>query len=161
MVAGTARAPSHVEAMISTELPDGSMQHVDPRGVLRIHDLGRGVRLHVVNGLSLPEHAPFVIDDCDRALREHGRCIVLVDAFDSKMMTTEFREQMTGWFKVNGKSAFAHILIRSKLWEMAINVANLVLGTRVARVYSKVSEWEAIGRAEIAGFRRRPLEEGL
>jgi hypothetical protein len=41
--------------------------------------------------------------------------------------------------------------------EMALNVANLVMGAQRAKIYLDVEEWEAVGRAEFPSFVRRPL----
>jgi hypothetical protein len=80
----------------------------------------------------------------------------MVDGLDVKMHTTEFREEMTNWFRDN-ESAVVHMLVRSPMVQMALNVANLVMGSSRAKTYLSVSEWEAAGRREIASFARRPL----
>ena len=41
--------------------------------------------------------------------------------------------------------------------QMALNVANLVMGSSRAMTYLNVSEWEAAGRRELPSFARRPL----
>ena len=99
---------------------------------------------------------PIVKADCERQVREAGRCVLMVDGLDVKMHTTEFREEMTAWFRDN-ETAVVHMLVRSPMVQMALNVANLVMGSSRAMTYLSVSEWEAAGRREIASFARRPL----
>jgi hypothetical protein len=48
------------------------------------------------------------------------------------------------------------MLIKSRMLEMALNVANLVVGGR-ARAYFNPDVWESIGRQEVPSFIRRPL----
>ena len=69
--------------------------------------------------------------------------------------TSEFRDGIGGWFR-HRKDVQAHILTRSKLIEMAVNVTNLVLQAAL-KVYSNTGEWEAVARRELGVFRRRPL----
>jgi hypothetical protein len=99
---------------------------------------------------------PIVKADCERAMREAGRCVLMVDGLELKMHTTEFREEMTTWFREN-EGAVVHMLVRSAMVQMALNVANLVMGSSRATTYLQVDDWEAAGRKEIASFARRPL----
>jgi hypothetical protein len=49
------------------------------------------------------------------------------------------------------------MLIKSRMLEMALNVANLVLGNARARAYFNAEVWESSGRQEVPSFIRRPL----
>jgi hypothetical protein len=124
--------------------------------MVQAHDLKRGMLLHVRRGIMSGAFVPIVRADCERQMREAGRCILMVDGFDVKMHTTEFREQMTAWFRDN-QGAVVHMLVRSPMVQMALNVANLVMGSSRAMTYLNVSDWEAAGRRELASFARRPL----
>lgn len=136
-------------------LADGSRLFVHPQGCLQLHDLGGGVALHVCTGILV--FARHVQDDGERLIAAYGRAIFFVDSHEAKMMTTEFRDSMTSWVKKRADVAQSHLLIRSKLWEMAISVAKLIVGADSLFVYSNVQAWEAAGRRFAAGFRRRPL----
>jgi hypothetical protein len=139
-------------------MPDGSVLHVHPQGAVQFHDLGRGVVLHGCLGLSVAEFAPLVIDDCERVIKAHGTCNIFVDSYDAKMMTTAFREKMTGWVAERSDVVPGlHILLRSKLWEMAINIAKLVIRNDVLKVYSKIETWEGVGKRIVPTFARRPM----
>jgi hypothetical protein len=124
--------------------------------MIQAHDLKQGVVLHVRRGIMSEGFVPIVKMDCQRQIRDAGRCVLMVDGLDVRMHTTEFREQMTAWFRDN-ESAVVHMLVRSPMVQMALNVANLVMGSSRAKTYTSVSEWEAAGRREVASFARRPL----
>jgi hypothetical protein len=142
--------------MQAHNLDDGGAVYFDAQGVLQIHDFGRGVSLHVRRGIMTVDFARYVIEDGNRQIRTSGRYVLMVDGAETKMHTTEFREVMTNWFRDN-KTAVVHMLIKSRMLEMALNVANLVLGNARARAYFNPQVWESIGRQEVPSFIRRPL----
>jgi hypothetical protein len=142
--------------MKNRSLEDGSVLYFDSGGMVQAHGLKRGVLLHVRRGIMSAGFVPVVKADCERAVREAGRCVLMVDGLEVKMHTTEFREEMTAWFREN-ETAVVHMLVRSPMVQMALNVANLVMGSSRAMTYLTVSEWEAAGRKEIPTFARRPL----
>jgi hypothetical protein len=142
--------------MNSRKLEDGSTLHFDAQGVMQIHDFGRGVSLHVRRGIMSADFAKHVIADGERQLAAAGRYVLMVDGVETKMHTTEFREVMTAWFRQHEK-AVVHMLIKSRMLEMALNVANLVLGDARARTYFNPDVWGSIGRQEVPTFVRRPL----
>jgi hypothetical protein len=142
--------------MKTRRMGDGSVLYFEPGGMVQAHDLKRGVLLHVRRGIMTAGFVPIVKADCERQVREAGRCVLMVDGLDVKMHTTEFREEMTAWFRDN-ETAVVHMLVRSPMVQMALNVANLVMGSSRAMTYLSVGEWEAAGRREIASFARRPL----
>jgi hypothetical protein len=139
-----------------TELPDRSMLYVGARAAMQCHDLGRGVVLHVCTGTPDGEFVQYVIGDGEKQLAKHGRCLFMVDTYDSKSVTSDFRDGVGPWFRAHRSDAQAHLLIRSKLIEMAVNVTNLVMQAAF-KVYSDPAEWEAVARRELGVFRRRPL----
>lgn len=137
-------------------MEDGSVLYYDSGGMVQTHDLKRGVVLHVRRGIMSGGFAPIVKADCEKQVRDAGRCVLMVDGLEVKMHTTEFREEMTAWFSEN-ETAVVHMLVRSPMVQMALNVANLVMGSSRAKTYLNVAEWEAAGRREVASFARRPL----
>jgi hypothetical protein len=141
--------------MNSRNLDDGSVLFFDSQGIMQVHDFGRGVSLHVRRGIMTRDFAKPVIEDGERQLRTTGRYILMVDGSETRMHTTDFREVMTQWFGER-ETAVVHMLIKSRMLEMALNVANLVVGGR-ARAYFNPEVWESIGRQEVPSFIRRPL----
>jgi hypothetical protein len=139
-----------------TPLGDGSVLYSEARGAMQVHHLGRGVSLHVRRGVIPPSFAKPVMEDGEGHLRRVGRYVLMVDALEVVMHTTEFRDAMTDWFQKH-ETACVHMLIRSHMLEMAINVANLLMGQTRAKVYFDPSVWEAVGKAEAPSFARRSL----
>jgi hypothetical protein len=137
-------------------LDDGSAVYFDAQGLIQSFPAESGVVHHARRGIIGAPFAPHVIADCERALKDFGRCILMVDGYETKMHTTEFRELLTDWFRAHEK-ATVHMLIRSRMLEMALNVANMVMGVGRARAYYAVDEWEAQGQQAWPSFRRRPI----
>ena len=142
--------------MKTRRMEDGSVLYFEPGGLIQAHDLKRGVLLHARKGIMSGSFVPIVKADCERQIQEAGRCVLMVDGLDVRMHTTEFREAMTTWFHEH-EDAVVHMLVRSPMVQMALNVANLVMGSTRAKTYLNVSEWEAAGRREVASFARRQL----
>ncbi|HEY3494431.1 MAG TPA: hypothetical protein VGK73_07090, partial [Polyangiaceae bacterium] len=102
------------------------------------------------------DFARHVIEDGERQIRNSGRYVLMVDGSETKMHTTDFREVMTSWFR-DHETAVVHMLIRSRMLEMALNVANLMMGNARAKAYFKADVWEEVGRQEVPSFVKRPL----
>jgi hypothetical protein len=136
-------------------MEDGSTIYFEARGACRSYYLENGVILSICRGAQVAALAPHIIADGEQTLARYGRCCYLVDAYDSSRMDTEFRERMTAWFLTNRERCEVHMLVQSKLLEMAINVATLVVGPDVAVVYSDIASWQAKGRSELPSFRRK------
>jgi hypothetical protein len=142
--------------MKTKSLPDGSVVHHDAQGVVQVHDFGGGVSLHVRRGIMTGDFAAYVIEDGERQIAKFGRYVLMVDGVETKMHTTEFREAMTAWFRAH-ETAVVHMLIRSKMLDMALTVANLAMGSTRAFAYVDSDTWESVGQREARGFRRKPL----
>lgn len=139
-------------------LADKSWLYIDDDCIMRTHDVGDGVLLSGCRGVQSESFAARIIGDGTQQLEKHGRCVFMVDATESSRMTTGFREQMTSWFKTNQGRVRVHMLIRSKLLEMGLTVANLAIGMTAAKAYSNAVAWESAGRSESPRFRRLPLD---
>jgi len=137
-------------------LDDGSALYIDAQGLIQSFPAGNGVVHHARRGIIGAPFAKYVIADCERELGASGRCILMVDGYETKMHTTEFRELLTDWFRKH-ESATVHMLIRSRMLEMALNVANMVMGVGRARAYYSVEDWEAAGKKLLPSFRRREI----
>jgi hypothetical protein len=138
-------------------LDDGSTLYSDGQGLIQSFPAANGVVYHVRRGIIGGEFVKYVIADCERALGTAGNCVLMVDGAETKMHTTEFRDALTQWFRKH-EAATVHMLIRSRMLEMALNVANMVMGNSRAKVYYDAAEWEAAGRQVLPSFARRALE---
>jgi hypothetical protein len=137
-------------------LGDGSTLYFDALGAMQIHDLGRGVSLHVRRGVISDRFAERVIDDGERQIQNAKRFFLMVDGRDVKMHTTGFRDALTTWLR-SRESAQVHMLTQSRMLEMAVNVANLEMGAQRAKIYHDLALWEEVGKREVRTFASRPL----
>lgn len=143
--------------MKTKKLSESSWLHYDASGALRSDPLPQGLLLHTCRGVLGRDFAYVVIEDGKRCLERFGRCVIMVDGVEVTRMSTDFRETVTGWL-VTAKQTEIHFLLQSKMVEMAINVANLVaLRKSPVKAYTKVADWEAVGRQSVPAFRRTPL----
>jgi len=133
---------------------------ITERGLVQIAEFDRGVSRHTCVGAQGGPMAKAVIAVGERALARHGRCVYMVDNWDGSLMETAFRETMTEWLQANAPNVLVHMLLRSKLLEMGLALANLVLRNRSTFSYSAIAEWEDAGRRESGreDFRRVPIE---
>lgn len=141
--------------MKSEKISENCWLHYDATGAMRSVQLPRGVLLHTCRGVLGRQFADVVIEDGRRCLERFGQCVFMVDATEVTRVSTDFREAVTEW--LGTAKADIHFLLQSKMVEMAINVANLVLRKSPVQAYTTVAEWEAVGRKWVATFRRMPL----
>jgi hypothetical protein len=139
--------------MESTTLSDGSVLRTSDRVSLHVTEFTNGVVRHTCVGRMPGELCRCVTDNGEAQIKRFGRVVFMVDGYDSTV-STEFREEIAAWFRDHREVAVARILIRSKLLDMAISVANLVAGKHVLIPYSDVGEWESAGRRECPHFAR-------
>jgi hypothetical protein len=86
--------------------------------------------------------------------------VMFVDGWELHSIATEFREAWTEWFKAHKKCFRMHLLVRTKLMEMAASLANLFTGVRVIKTYSTHASWEQACRKDFAGFRHNARAAG-
>jgi len=144
-------------------LPDGGKLFVSEDGAAacQMHHLENGVTLHTCKGTIGVEFAAEVIADGNQQLLQHGRCIYMVDCWDSPRMTGEFRDAVVEWMldalrRYDGKLE-AHLLIRSAVTSMVVGIANMVLRRKSVKTYSSIPDWTNAGKTHLPLFRRRPI----
>src|SRR5262249_38903307 len=98
--------------------------------------------------------------ECEKEIAKVGFLVLFVDAREMHGTTAQARERSEVWIKAH-KSQFraGHILVRSKLLEMAVALVNLLTGG-VLRMYSNVGAFERAIAREVPGFTRLPSFEG-
>jgi hypothetical protein len=142
--------------MQQREMRDRSRLYSAPHGAWRSYFLEKGVILGVCRGVQVAGLAPHLIHDGECAIASYGRCLYMVDACESNRMDTQLREALTGWLSANRHCAAMHVLLRSKLLEMAVHVAALTTGRGVLVAHREASTWEEVVRRELPDFKRRP-----
>ncbi len=138
-------------------LSSGGKLHIGQKGVVQSHWLGNGVLLHTRSGVIHDEFSSLIQDECDQQLAKFGKCVLMVDATQTRMHSTQFREDMTCWFQQNPR-AEVHVLTKSSMVRMAVSVATIGGDGMHAHVYENEALWLAVGRRHVAGFKRIPLQ---
>ena len=141
-------------AVESKTLADGVVVVNGPRGVARLSRLGPGFLLYVCDGvLSEAFYSPMVAM-AQREVESAGKLAMFVDGWALHSVDTGFREQWTEWFKSHKAHFHMHLLVRSKLMDMAASLANLFTGISVIKSYSNAGAWEHACRKDFPAFRR-------
>jgi hypothetical protein len=140
-------------AVESKTLADGVVVVKGGRGVARLSRLGPGVLLYACEGvLSEAFYAPMVAM-AQREVEAAGKLVMFVDGLALHSVDTGFREQWTEWFRSHKAHFHMHLLVRSKLMDMAASLANLFTGISVIKSYSSPGAWERACRTDFPAFR--------
>jgi hypothetical protein len=134
-------------------LADGSVLVEDLRGSARLSRPAPGVVLFVCSGTFPPSFYEPMVAFTQREMDRAGAVVMFVDGWELHSVATGFREAWTEWFKANKKGFRMHLLVRTKLMEMAASLANLFTGVRVIKTYSTYASWEHACRQDHPDFR--------
>jgi hypothetical protein len=115
--------------------------------VFRVQRLKPGIVLLTVSGgrAKRAEDAAaerIMLEELDREIEANGGITVFADMRDSSTMAAQSREVASEWLRAHKQHIRAsHILVRSKLIEMAMSVISMVVGGGLLHVYSRVPEF--------------------
>lgn len=140
----------------SVSLKDGSTELVSDRGSARMRRLASGIALITCRGVFSEAFHPPMEDFVERSVEAAGPIIVFVDGWELHSVETGFRERWTEWFRKNRQRVRVHMLVRSKLLEMAISLVNLFAEAPAIQIYSAADDWERGCAAHHPGFKRSP-----
>jgi hypothetical protein len=135
-------------------LADGTTIVQGERGVARLSRVTPGVLLCVCSGQFPVSYAQPMIKVAEHEVRMAGKLVMATDAWELASVDTGFREAWTEWFKANKHHFRMELLVRTRLMQMAADLANLFTGLAVVKTYSKVPEWERAVAREVPNFRR-------
>jgi hypothetical protein len=94
-----------------------------------------------------------VLDMLEREIRRSGPLTIFADVSQQTRMAPETREKASAWAKEHRKHVHAtHILVRSKLVEMAFSVLGMLVNGRF-KIYSKTHEYHAALQADVPTFK--------
>lgn len=101
----------------------------DRHGRVELTRLGpRDILVRYRGGIGDEAVAP-VQAELDAVIRKHGSLRLFVDAEEMASYTAEYRRRWTSWLMANrGALASVHILFRSRLVQMGINLVNPLIG---------------------------------
>ena len=121
-----------------------------------VQRLGPGVVLMTAAGdFQAPiEDGP--MQDFERELSAHGSLVLYLNLMDRKRVENSSRKQWTDWASANRERLQAHLLMKSKLVGMAINVMAMLAGGLPLTTYADVASFERAIAKDVPGFRRLP-----
>lgn len=142
------------DSSLEKKLADGTVLVEDTKGSARLSRLAPGVLLFVCTGTLPTNFYEPMVAVAQREMDRGGPVVILVDGWELHSVSTGFREAWTEWFKANKQKIRMHLLVRTKLMEMAASLANLFTGLNVVKTYSTYAAWEQACRKDHPEFRR-------
>jgi hypothetical protein len=140
--------------MLVKTLPDGTIVAQNERGTARMMRPGSGALLYVCSGYFSSSFYEPMVAVAQREIERHKSLVMLVDGWELSGVDTAYREAWTEWFKSHKEHFRMLLLVRTRLMQMAANLANLFTGTSVISTYSKINEWELACSRDVPGFSR-------
>lgn len=108
------------------------------------------LREHVVYGVfqgMLSGDSAKPILDFYESLMVRGAAITsFIDASEVSSVDSEFRDRASGWSKSHPNKNETHVLLRSKMVEMAISLMNLFSGRPGMHAYTDRAKWEGAAK---------------
>jgi hypothetical protein len=122
--------------------PDGSVLITGRNVRFRVTVLKPGFMLMVAKGGSNgPEDAAaelVLLREFELELERSGMLTVFADLRESTRMGGETRDQTVAWMrKYQGRINASHVLVRSKLVEMAMSIVAMLVGGGIIKMYSR------------------------
>jgi len=142
------------KATVTTRtMEDGTVVVDGPRGGARLTRLGSGVVLYVCHGVLVGGFYEPMVAVAQSEIESAGKLAMFADGWALHSVDTVFRERWTEWFKTNKQRFHMHLLVRTKLMDMAASLANLFTGISVIKSYSNAGNWEQACRRDFPAFR--------
>jgi hypothetical protein len=111
-----------------------------------------GVALVTTSGVGDDEIDFMMLDEIERALVRDGKLKLFCDMTGLKRMSPNIRDRAVAWGKKNSDKLTVHLLIGSKLVEMALSVLAMLVGGGLTKTYSDRGTFIALLRNEVPGF---------
>lgn len=122
-----------------------------------ITPLETGVVLVTGIGYNSGECAPLVTAELSRAIPATGKLTPFVNLSEQTGQASVAREWWADWAKQNrSRLTTTHMLVRSKMMDMAISVLVMLIGSEMVRTHSNRSTFEAAIAERVRGFRALP-----
>jgi len=139
-----------------SKLADGSICFRTSKFTQVVTPLSSGIVLVTGIGYNSGACAPLVTAEMTRAIPAHGKLTSFVNLSLQTGQASAAREWWAGWVKeqrphIEG----AHILVRSRLMDMAISVTRMIIGG-IIQSYTEPAPFEAAIRERVPSFRGLP-----
>ncbi len=147
-----ARAATEVTALL-----DGSLCFRSPKFTLVLTELAPGAMLVHSIGYNTGESAPLVTAEMVRHMPATGKLQCFVNLSKQTGQSSAAREWWGAWAKQHRPSlGIQHILVTSKVMEMAISVLSMIVGGGLIKAHSSLPPFEAAITERVPGFRKLP-----
>ncbi|MDQ2642452.1 MAG: hypothetical protein M3020_01460 [Myxococcota bacterium] len=138
------REPSskHEPVDIRRVQADGSVLLRGPNLRVRVAVLKAGVVLASADGEVLDAKdqtvEAAVLEELEKEMRRAGTLTLFADLRNSPRVPAPSREKLAEWAKRHRARMLAsHVLVQSKLMEMAVSIVSMLIGQRVFEVYTR------------------------
>jgi len=119
--------------------------------------LAPGYVLMTALGYNDGRSAPLITAEMTLAIPEQAKLVVFVNLAGETGQASVAREWWAAWVKHNRpRLGSTHILVRSKMMDMAISVLGMIVGGGNVKAYSNVPSFEAMIKEHLRGFVRLP-----
>jgi hypothetical protein len=123
-------------------LPDGSVLFTGRNVRFRVAVLKPGFLLMIAKGgANGPEDTAAelaMLREFDVELERSGMLTMFVDLRETTRMVGESRDTAVAWMRQRqGRFNASHVLVRSKLMEMAVSIVAMLVGGGIIKVYSR------------------------
>ncbi|AKF07862.1 hypothetical protein [Sandaracinus amylolyticus] len=119
-------------------------------GTLTLEDEGSGVALLRVERAAIGEMMIPVFDALEPMLAKHGSLVVFIDGETLESYDTDCRRRWTAWLDQHRGKVAVHILVRSRLLQMGVNLVNPLIGGFITSHADRGSFEAALRRARAA-----------
>jgi hypothetical protein len=153
-----ALSKQHAEAVTQRSvLADGSLCFRTSKFTSVVTRLAPGFVLITGIGYNSGECAPLITAELARAIPEGGKLAAFVNLAEQHGQASIAREWWADWVKQHrAQLAVTHILVRSRMMDMAISVLGMIIGGGMIKAHSDVTAFEAVISVSMPAFRRLP-----
>lgn len=154
------RALSNEQARSVTELSalqDGSRCFRSSKFTLILTRLAPSVVLSTAIGYNSGDSAPLITAEMSRLIPATGKLHSFVNLSQQTGQASAAREWWAAWVKQNRPQlGVTHMLVRSKVMDMAISVTAMIIGGGQIKSHSSPASFEAAIAEQVPGFRALP-----
>lgn len=159
------RALSKEQARSVTEittLRDGSLCFRSSKFTIVFTRLAPGFVLTTASGYNAGDSAPLVTAEMSKAIPPSGKLVIFVNLSLQTGQASAAREWWAAWMKQNREQlGTTHMLVRSKVMDMAISVTAMIIGGGMIKSHSSLASFEAAIATQVPGFRNLPVFDDL
>lgn len=135
-----------------TTLAGGTVVLKGDRNLVTIIHLAPGVLFLQPVGPGTPEVDRLIFDELDRAIETFGQIELFADSRGQARISRETRDFAGEWAKKRKDKVKAHLLVNSKLIEMALSVISMVSGNTIS-MYSTSERFISTIQKRVPSFR--------